>query len=258
MDCEKKTIGNAFSAPVFFVAETESTMEDAKILAMQGQPDGSAIYAGYQSAGRGRVEGRKWEALPGENLLCTVLLRRPPVAGFTLRVGLAVALTFDSFLGAGRRTAIKWPNDVLFDGKKLAGILCENDGSTLYVGTGLNVAQREFPGELGEKATSLARILNATAGGTATLPTVETVLERYLENLSQVLDMDDWNARITERLWKKGEMICFVEGDPSKNLATDGYPEGIGPAGELLFRPADGRPMRRIFSGEIPVDCPKR
>lgn len=258
MNFEERPTGNAFGAPVFFVAATESTMEDAKSLAARGESDGTAIYAGYQRAGRGRVEGRKWEAAPGDNLLCTVLLRRSPVEGFTLRVGLAVALTFDSFLGDGRRTAIKWPNDVLFDGKKIAGILCENDGSTLYVGTGLNVAQREFPGELDEKATSLARIQGAAAGGTATVPTVETVLERYLENLELVLRMDDWNGRITERLWKRGELIRFLEGDPAKNLATDGYPEGIGPSGELIFRPADGGAARRIFSGEIPVDRPKR
>jgi BirA family biotin operon repressor/biotin-[acetyl-CoA-carboxylase] ligase len=131
-------------------------MADARDLAAGGAPDGTAVYADYQSAGRGRVEGRVWESLPAENLLCTVLLRRAPATGFTLRVGLAVARTFDAFLPPGMETSIKWPNDVVFRGKKLAGVLCENDGSTLYAGTGLNIAQRDFPAGLAGRAGSLA------------------------------------------------------------------------------------------------------
>jgi BirA family biotin operon repressor/biotin-[acetyl-CoA-carboxylase] ligase len=280
MNPEKRDLANAFGAPIYHLERTESTMADARILAKaaDGSPDGTAVYADFQSAGRGRIEGRVWESNPAENLLCTVLLRRAPVTGFTLRVGLAVARAFDAFLPPGAATSIKWPNDVVYAGKKIAGVLCENDGSTLYVGTGLNIAQRVFPPELGGRAGSLAGILddlarvNAHAGRSsgdaddpcirAPLPTREAVLERYLAELKSALETDTWREDIEAKLWKRGERIRFLAGDPGRNEYIDGAIEGIGAAGELLFRPAErGEPattsrigeLRRIFSGEIPL-----
>lgn len=249
---KKTDLYNPFGSPVYHVAETGSTMQDSRHLAEAGEEDGTVVFADFQSAGRGRVEGRSWDSAPGENLLCTVLLRRPPVPGFTLRVGLAVARTFDVWLPAGHRTLIKWPNDVLVGGKKLAGILCENDGAVLYVGTGLNVGQRRFSPELAHRATSLALALESRA-----VPTVTEVLTRYLSELHAALLADDWREDIGSRLYRRGERISFLAGDPGRNELLDGYIEGIGPAGELLFRPAgasgagSGEPVR-IFSGEIP------
>ena len=85
------------------------------------------------------------------------------------------------------------------------------------------------------------------------MPSIEEVLERYLEELKKALSQNDWNDAVNERLWKKGDLIRFVAGDPARNETIDGYPEGIGKSGELLFRPDDGSAIRRIFSGEIPV-----
>lgn len=236
-------------------------MQEARSLATAGEIDGTVVYADFQRSGRGRIDGRTWQSAPRENLLCTVILKRLPAAGFTLRVGLAVARTFDSFLPTGRETRIKWPNDVLFEGKKLSGILCENDGSALYVGTGLNIAQTVFPGDLSSKATSLARILAPLdrSAGTA-LPTVEEMLVRYLENLREVLAMGDWQERVAAKLYRLGEPIRFLSGDPEKREYIDGTIAGIGAQGELLFRPSstaesgatasDG--LLHLFSGEIP------
>lgn len=262
MEYHKETERNAFGAPIWHIAETASTMDDAKEIASLGAEDGTVMYADYQSSGRGRVEGRVWESPAGESLLCTVILRRPAVPGFTLRVGLAVARTFDAFLPEGRKTAIKWPNDVLLEGKKLAGVLCEATGETLLVGTGLNLGQQSFSEALSSRATSLALALTGTG---IPLPPRDAVLECYLENLRDSLAEKDWNAAVTARLWRKGELVSFLSGDPARNALCEGYVEGIGPSGELLFRPEAMRSGKasptepgpegsivRFFSGEIP------
>ena len=263
MEYLEEPIENAFGAPVWHIAETASTMDDAKNLAAQGASDGTAIYADYQRSGRCRVEGRVWESTAGENLLCTVILRRAAVPGFTLRVGIAAARAFDGYLPEGIHTSIKWPNDVLLGGKKLSGILCETAGDVIAVGTGFNLGQRSFPSELTARATSLALALE---GSGIPLPTREAFLARYLRCLHEALTDADWAAAVTERLWKRGERVSLLSGDPGRNELVEGVVEGIGPAGELLFRvaadsSADGAPdragieggtIRRIFSGEFP------
>ena len=263
MSFDAEKIENAFGAPVVHRTETASTMEDARVLAGEGRPSGTAVYADFQNAGRGRLAGRSWNSARGENLLCTVLLRMAPPPGFALRVGLAVARTFDHFLrtapaapgeSEAGTTRVKWPNDVLVGGKKLAGILCESEsggasaGPVLYVGTGLNIGQRDFPPEIARKATSLALAIDATHNG---LPTVEAVLSVYLANLRDVLADDKWHEAVSEKLLWRGERITFLAGDPGKRESVEGVILGIGPSGELLFRRDDGI-MEALWSGEIP------
>jgi BirA family biotin operon repressor/biotin-[acetyl-CoA-carboxylase] ligase len=262
-------IPNAFGAPVYHRTETASTMEDARILAEAGAPSGTAVYADFQSAGRGRVAGRIWEARKGESLLCTVLVREAPAPGFTLRVGLAVARTFDHFLAADPAarggppsgpTRIKWPNDVLVDGKKLAGILCESGGAEcavggnaagplVFIGAGLNIGQRSFPPELERKATSLA------LAGPPRIPPIPEALALYLANLRDALADPDWQHAVSEKLLWRGERISFLAGDPERGETIEGVIEGIGPSGELLFR-RDGGETERLWSGEIPYPEP--
>jgi BirA family biotin operon repressor/biotin-[acetyl-CoA-carboxylase] ligase len=249
MEYTEIRVENAFGSPVLRVGETGSTMDDAREFERLGYPDGTALYADYQSAGRGRIAGRTWESSTRESLLCTVLLRRKPATGFTLRVGLAVSRALDRFLAGENRTAIKWPNDVLLDGKKLAGILCENTGNALLVGTGMNLAQAAFPEELGKRAISLALANGETERAP---PSPEDALEAYLAELSRALADDGWAAAVSDRLWKRGERSRFIPGDPGKEAAVEGVVEGIGSQGELILRmPASGE-LRRFFSGEFP------
>ncbi len=240
---------NALGSPILRIKETGSTMDDAREFGRLGYPDGTAFFADFQTAGRGRIAGRTWESGNRESLLCTVLLRRKPVAGFTLRVGLAVSRALDRFLADGKRTAIKWPNDVLLDGKKLAGILCENTGDALLVGTGMNLAQAKFPGELCRRAISLA-MANGATGPAA--PTPEEALEAYLAELALALEDDGWARAVGERLWKRGERSRFIPGDPGRENAVEGIVEGIGSQGELILRMSDSSEPRRFFTGEFP------
>lgn len=240
---------NAFNAPVYALHKTDSTMRDARLLAECGVPDGTVVRSDFQTAGRGRIDGRIWESAAGKDLLCTVILRRRPVPGFTLRVGLAVARTFDLFLPDGIRTAIKWPNDVLVSGKKLAGILCENSGSTLYVGTGFNIGSTSFPACLADKASSLALIAEQSG---IPLPEVQNMLEAYLEQLKEVLELETWHEDVGRKLYRKGELIVFLPGDPGYTAPVQGTIEGLGESGELLFRDAETGQLHRFFSGEFP------
>jgi len=249
-DYEPENTPNAFGAPIYAIRRTDSTMRDARILADAGVPDGTVIRADAQTQGRGRIDGRKWDSSDGRDLLCTVILRRPPVAGFTLRVGLAAALALDLFLPEGTTTAIKWPNDILCSGRKLAGILCENSGNNLYIGTGFNIGRSSFPQELSDKAASLATI--ASKHGTG-IPSVGELLEAYLVNLKQVLVLDSWHEAVSAKLYRKGEPLVFVPGDPGKSTPVEGFITGIGESGELLFKEARTGAMHRFFSGEIPL-----
>lgn len=269
MDRIETDIPNPFGAPVYFIPETESTMLDARELAQEGARDGTVIVTDYQRSGRGRIEGRQWVAARGESLLCTILFRGTPISGFTLRVGLAAAEAFDVFLPPSSPVTIKWPNDILIDGRKAAGILCESDGATVYAGTGFNIAQRSFPTELSHRASSLAMELDrqATAfsperifqpagppASTPGVPSSAEFLPVYLGRLKEALSRDDWHDCVSSRLWRKGEDAVFLAGDPGRREEIRGRIEGIGPSGQLLIRcpSPGGDTVRQFFSGEFP------
>jgi len=144
-------------APRLHLREVDSTNVRAQLLASAGAPHGTLVTASAQTAGHGR-QGRSWVTPAGRALACSLVLRDPPRL-LPMLAALAVADTADRLDRAGRRAAIKWPNDVLLDGRKVAGILAEGRPQEGWVvlGIGLNVAVEEeaFPPELRGLATSL-------------------------------------------------------------------------------------------------------
>jgi len=163
----------ALGRPRLHLRETDSTNERARALAEAGAPHGTLVTATAQTAGRGR-QGRRWEAPPGTALLCSLLVRRYD-ALLSLRAGLAVAET------AGGDALVKWPNDVLLDGRKVAGVLVEGrpqDGWAV-VGIGVNVAVEPtaLGPELSERAGTLGRPRSALE---PTLAELLGALERWL------------------------------------------------------------------------------
>ena len=138
-------------SPRVHLRRTDSTNERARQLAARGAPHGTLVTASEQTAGRGR-QGRTWSAPAGRALLCSLLLRDPPRL-LPMAAGVAVAEV------AGARAMIKWPNDILIDGRKVAGILVEGRPQEHWavIGVGLNVALRpeDFPPELREQAATL-------------------------------------------------------------------------------------------------------
>jgi BirA family biotin operon repressor/biotin-[acetyl-CoA-carboxylase] ligase len=158
----------ALGTPRVHLRRTDSTNERARELAARGAPDGTLVTAAEQSAGRGR-QGRTWTAPPDRAILCSLLIREPPRL-LPLAAGVAVAEVI------GSEAVVKWPNDVLLEGHKLAGILVEGrpQEGWAVLGIGINVAVREqdFPPELRERAGTMG------LGPEALEPTLELLLSR--------------------------------------------------------------------------------
>ena len=147
-------------------AETVSTNLDAR-----AGVHGDVFTADYQTAGRGRLD-HKWLSPPGTNLMMSVVLSveglaPEQVATLPLVAGLAVSKSLKTLTHHCSTSTsdfdclLKWPNDVLINGKKIAGILCERNGDNVIVGIGVNVGQTEFDKEIAARATSLALIPSA-------------------------------------------------------------------------------------------------
>ena len=155
---------NRIGTKIIFLQETASTNAVAFSMAAEGAAEGTVIIAEQQTGGKGRL-GRDWASPAGVNLYCSIILRPPiqPVA--------APQLTFLSVIAVARavekltplKTRIKWPNDLLIDGRKVAGLLNEMSAETdkvnfviLGIGVNVNMSAEQFPEELRHPATSLA------------------------------------------------------------------------------------------------------
>ncbi len=221
--------------PRLHLRATTSTNDRARALAVAGAPHGALVSAGAQSAGRGR-QGRTWAAPPGRALLLSLVLRDyDPL--LPLRAGLAVADL------AGDAALVKWPNDVLLGGRKLAGILVEarpQEGwAVLGMGVNVAVALGELPPELRERAATLGRPPEA----------LETALAELLAALERRLaePVADCLAALRSRDALRDRPLRWAGGE--------GTGAGIDDAGALLVRLADGS-TRTLAAGEVHLGGP--
>jgi BirA family transcriptional regulator, biotin operon repressor / biotin---[acetyl-CoA-carboxylase] ligase len=236
-------------APVYFKKRTTSTMEDARRLFASGCPD-------FQTRGRGRFAERSWSAEAGKNLLFTLVLRSEGGSyglgtapqRLPLLAGLAAAQCVERMYGLA--VQLKWPNDLLVERKKLAGILCEAlvEGNSLgfLAGLGLNCNQRSFPEELESGATSLARVLGRRVNRA-------DLLRELLQKLKESLADEDWRQKVVDRLYGLGataEWLSGVGGFPQPGSERIGRVLGVNPDGSLLFQPENAQP-RSVYAGEI-------
>ena len=172
-----------------------STNDAARALALAGAPHGTAVLAGEQTRGRG-TKGRSWHSPAGLGLYASFILRGPgggPVPAphlVPLAAGLAAS---DAVLeSAGVVVTLKWPNDVLFEGRKLGGVLCEGvagaaGGDFVVVGVGLNVGHRagDFPEELRGAAVSLRLAAGRDVAVEAVFAALGPALERWYNVLAR-------------------------------------------------------------------------
>lgn len=206
-----------------------STNELARDLAGRGAPHGTLITATEQSAGRGR-QGRAWTGPPGRTILCSVVVRDPPRL-LPLAAGVAVAEV------AGRDAMLKWPNDVLINGRKVAGILVEGrpQEGWAVVGMGVNVAVREadLPIELRDLAGSLG--LGPEA--------VEPTLGRLMETFGR------WVAASGEQVLEAIRARDALRGQTVRWAGGAGQGAGVDNDGRLLVS-TDGGPVA-LDAGEV-------
>ncbi len=143
--------------PIVRLETVDSTQRHAAALAADGAVDGTAVVADTQTQGRGR-RGRVWLDTPGESLLLSVVLRTSlPLARLpTLSIAAGVAVAEALIESAGVDARLKWPNDVVIGGRKIAGVLLERHGDAVILGIGVNVAQTSVRARLAPQATSVA------------------------------------------------------------------------------------------------------
>ena len=132
--------------------QTASTMKDAAALAHEGKPHGTSVIADIQTAGIGR-HGHAWHSDDLGGLYISIILRLEIAPTLTLALGLAVQRALNDL--AQVSTDLRWPNDVMLNERKVAGILVQAAEGALIAGIGLNVNQSAFPPDLAEIATSL-------------------------------------------------------------------------------------------------------
>jgi BirA family transcriptional regulator, biotin operon repressor / biotin---[acetyl-CoA-carboxylase] ligase len=193
---------------------TDSTNERAKALAAAGAPHGTLVTADEQSSGRGR-QGRVWTAPPRSAVLMSLVVRDPgEILPLMAAVAVCDALPTDC--------AIKWPNDVWIDRRKLAGILVEGrpQQGWAVVGVGLNVATTEFPEGLRESATSL-RLAGIDTDPDAVLDAVLVSLDHWLRAPPAAV-LEAWSERDALR----AERVRWADGE--------GIAAGIDDSGGLL------------------------
>lgn len=242
-------IDNPFPGSIsYYLPLCSSTMDVARRLSS------TALYGlvrtGEQSNGRGRLPGRLWHGSKEESLLVTMWL---PIAAFgdappPLLAGLALKRACESWasehgLSFTKGLNLKWPNDLLCDGRKIAGLLCETSGSTVYVGIGLNCLQEEFPTgfntdpgsiymqtgkkpELNDMAAGLAKAFHGLLGAPS-----------------------GWKNEYESAMAWRQRRVCFVPGIDSPPV--HGILLGIDDGGSIIMS-LDGEPTRRSFaSGEL-------
>ena len=249
---------NPFNAPIFHEETVSSTMDTVRVLAGQNEAHGTVICADFQEAGRGRLS-RSWVTDHGDNLMFSVLLRYGEFSSvpkaLTLRTGLAVSLALEDLVPAlCGSVKIKWPNDIMIFSRKAAGILTEGDGKNVYIGIGVNVAQKEFPPEFRSKAVSLIQALpegSPALNEGARFILLENILSRLHSEIEK--PGDNWQERLLARLYKKGEPVSFAEGAADSEKLITGTLSGIGPDGELLIIPRGEQKARSYVTGELKV-----
>jgi len=235
-------------APVFYKKKTSSTMNDAAGAAEVGAAKGSVFVAGFQEAGRGRLPGRAWDSAAGKNLLFTIYLGNDYFPGRPTLIPLAAAAGVASAIRDcyGIDARIRWPNDVVVDGKKVTGILCVTRGESLYIGIGINCNQVKFAVEPANEVKSIAleagRLVNR-----------DDLLSSVLSSLFRLFFPDDPIPAIMENLWIPGGECLYIPGPAqgSGDRPIAGRILGVGSYGEMLFLKNGDKTPARILHGSV-------
>lgn len=236
---------------IFYEEEMDSTNTRARILAKQGSPHGTLVAAGCQRLGRGRVD-HSWYSPKGGIYLSLILRPEFPAkkaSMLTLLAALAAVKAIEE--ETGLCLGIKWPNDLVLCGKKVAGILTEmtaveNRIDHIVVGFGINANIVGFPEELRPKATSL----EIETGGKVCLNKLSAAVvkdfEEYYHVFKETLGMGKLMAKYNDLLINKGKTVRISKADKP----YEAYAYGINDQGELLVRKGD-RTIEKIYAGEV-------
>ena len=249
---KKRLKGSLFGKRVLHFFKTDSTNRVAMELGFAGEPEGIVVMAEEQTAGRGRA-GRSWHSEKGTGLYVSILLRP--------RLAPAQAPLLTMLAGISAREAVravtdvtpelKWPNDLLLNGKKLGGILTEMHAEPsavrfVVVGIGINANQEKFPSELASIATSLRKECGRI---TFRLELLVRLLSQFESDYAQFLS--EGASFVVERFQKVSD---FAKG---RGVRVDtgvesyvGTTAGLSPEGLLLVKRENGQPTT-VIAGDV-------
>lgn len=243
-----------FLKEIVYYEETDSTNLRAKAEGAAGATEGTLYLAETQKDGRGR-RGRSWESPAGSSIYMTLLLRPQlsPVKAsmMTLVMALAVARGIEQVTGIS--TGIKWPNDIIVNGRKVCGILTEMSTEIdhihyVVIGVGINVNQDGFPKELKQIATSLKNESGQSFSRGAILQKVMELFEEYYRSFLERQDLSGIQELYNEYLVNRGREVRILE------VGNEYYAHavGINKEGELLVDTTEGE-RKHIYAGEVSV-----
>jgi BirA family transcriptional regulator, biotin operon repressor / biotin---[acetyl-CoA-carboxylase] ligase len=246
--------GTIFDAKLHHFYKTGSTNTAAMTAAAEGAPQGSVFLAEEQTAGRGRG-AHSWQSARSAGIYCSVVLRPalPPseVLVLALAAGLAVRAAIEQ-VDSRVSPDLKWPNDVLIDGKKVCGILTEMNAEAtrvryIVVGIGVNVNQQSFRGEIENEATSLRL---ATGSEWSRVELTAALLKSLDREYRQLVEQPDARQSILRRFseqssWVRGKQVRIQE----NGSRIEGITDGLDERGFLQVRSALG--LQTVLSGTV-------
>ena len=239
---------------VLYFDTIDSTNTKAQELAEKGYPSGTLVVADKQESGKGR-RGRSWVSPSGTGIFMTLMIKpdiNPNNASMlTLVAALAVAKAITSV--TGEKALIKWPNDIVVNGKKVCGILTEMNAqfdyiNNIVVGVGINVHNESFPEEISQMASSLM----IEAGGkrfhrAQIIAETMSYFEQYYDTFLKTQDLSALVREYDELLVNRNKSVRVL--DPKEPF--DGKAMGITPKGELIVDTWESRKL--VSSGEVSV-----
>ncbi len=232
----------------------DSTNLQIKRLAEEGKEEGTLAIADCQESGRGR-RGRSWASPSGDGLWMSLLLRPKfsidKASMITLLVAMAVQRGIQN--ATGLQTQIKWPNDIVYEGRKVCGILTEmtieeSHINYVVVGIGVNVNTESFPDELKEKAISLKMILNRDIKRADLANEIWLAFEQLYPKFLQIQNLSFIKEEYDKNLVNQNQPIYLMEKNGTRQVTQ----LGLGIDGGLEVRNEAGE-TEHVYSGEISI-----
>lgn len=245
--------GTIFSQDIHHYYKIGSTNTEAMNSASAGAPEGSVFVAEEQTAGRGRG-AHQWDSAPSAGIYCSVVLRPvlPPSEALilSLAAGLAVHAAVQQ-VDSRVSPDLKWPNDLLIEGRKFCGILTEMNAEVtrvryLVVGIGINVNQASFPGDLQQIATSL-RLASGTEWSRVEL--CAALLKSLDREYHDLLQKPGAHQSVLKRFQERSSSSRGRQVRVEEDGGFEGLTEGLDPRGFLQVRTVLG--VRTVLSGTV-------
>ena len=253
-DVIKANLGTRFMGQeLHFYNTLPTTMDMADEKANAGTPEGTVVIADHQTAGRGRFD-RTWITPKGDTIAVSVILRPTAKEVSKLHMAAALAVVRSIERSCGLSPRIKWPNDVLIDGKKVSGILLASSFlgdrlSYVNVGIGINVnIEQDIVSQISPPATSLSLEVGKPVSRLAVFCALMEELESHYLSLRRSYNiLDQWKHYVVtlgqdvQIMWRREDLQGYVE---------RGFAESVNEEGSLLLRLSDGT-LKTLVAGEV-------